>query len=216
MPTINIIGTVGAGKTTLAHKLQSLTQLPVGYEANSEELDLKTRNLLAKYYNDPTKYALEKNLFFLEQRAKTLSENQKHQAYISDRFLYDDFLMALLNMRNQQMNEQEWEEYTSAFNKVEDTFYNKKTPSDDVLIFIKPGFENALSQIKLRGRKEEQISNNPELKDYYQDMYNLYTEIFDNWNNTPKIIVNRVEDIDMVKLIKNIKIKQPAFSDILP
>jgi len=216
MAAINIIGTVGAGKTTLASKLQQATKLPVGYEADSEELNEETRSLLKKYYANPQKYALEKNLFFLKQRKNTLFKNIINQAYISDRFLYDDFVMALLNLRNNQMTEDEWNTYESEFNEVENIFYHDKKSIDDILIFIKPGFDHALAQIKKRGRKEEQVTNHPELKEYYRDMYDLYLEIFKNWKTTPIIVVEHVEEIDINALVQEIKEKQPAFNTLIP
>jgi len=215
MMTINIIGTVGAGKTTLAKKLQSATNLPVGYEANSEELTKETRNLLVKYYENPKKYALEKNLFFLKQRENTLLENKKYDAYISDRFLYDDFLMALLNVRNEQMSDDEWNTYLSAFDQVESRFYHKTAESKDVVIFIKPSFEQTLDQIKQRGRKEEQVSSNPDLKQYYRTMYDMYIEIFSKWEATPKITINSVDDTDVNNLIAKIKSLQPDLAEFM-
>lgn len=215
MAAINIIGTVGAGKTTLAKKLQSATNLPVGYEANSEELTKETRNLLVKYYKNPKKYALEKNLFFLKQRENTLLANKRYDAYISDRFLYDDFLMALLNVRNEQMSEDEWDTYVSAFNQVESKFYDEPADSKDVVIFIKPSFQQTLDQIQRRGRKEEQVSSNPDLKEYYQTMYDMYIEIFSKWETTPKITINSVDDTDINDLIARIKLLQPDLAEFM-
>lgn len=215
MAAINIIGTVGAGKTTLAKKLQSATNLPVGYEANSEELTKETRNLLVKYYKNPKKYALEKNLFFLKQRENTLLANKRYDAYISDRFLYDDFLMALLNLRNEQMSEDEWDTYVSAFNQVESKFYDEPADSKDVVIFIKPSFQQTLDQIQRRGRKEEQVSSNPDLKEYYQTMYDMYIEIFSKWETTPKITINSVDDTDIDDLIRRIKLLQPDLAEFM-
>lgn len=215
MVAINIIGTVGAGKTTLAKKLQSATNLPVGYEANSEKLTKETRDLLVKYYENPKKYALEKNLFFLKQRENTLLENKQYDAYISDRFLYDDFLMALLNVRNEQMSEDEWDTYLSAFDQVESKFYPETDQSQDVVIFIKPSFEQTLDQIQKRGRKEEQVSSNPDLKEYYKTMYDMYIEIFSKWEATPKITINSVDDTDINELIMQIKSLQPDLAEFM-
>lgn len=214
MTTINIIGTVGAGKTTLARKLQDATGLPVGYESNSEELSRDTRKLLSRYYADPAAHALEKNLFFLDQRAKTLAANQTKEAYISDRFLYDDFLMAVLNRHNNQLTNDEWQQYLAAFHEVENTYYPKDQPSNDILIFIMPGFDHALKQIEQRGRVEEQISIHPELRAYYRDMYKLYLETYTNWHTTPKLIVEHVDEVDTNSLLDEIKTKQPSFNDI--
>lgn len=215
MSVINIIGTVGAGKTTLAKKLQEATNLPVGYESNSQQLSEETRDLLSKYYDNPEKYALEKNIFFLNQRSQTMQRSEEYPVYISDRFLYDDFLMALLNLKRGQMSQNEWDTYISEFNKVESKFYGKSVPNNDILIFIMPSFEQTLLQIKERGRKEEQIDENPELKQYYKEMYDLYIEVFSKWDVTPKIILNDVESTEIPTLIAQIKKAQPTFAELI-
>lgn len=215
MSVINIIGTVGAGKTTLAKKLQEATNLPVGYESNSQQLSEETRDLLSKYYDNPEKYALEKNIFFLNQRSQTMQRSEEYPVYISDRFLYDDFLMALLNLKRGQMSQNEWDTYVSEFNKVESKFYGKSIPNNDILIFIMPSFEQTLLQIKERGRKEEQIDENPELKQYYKEMYDLYIEVFSKWDVTPKIILNDVESTEIPTLIAQIKKAQPTFAELI-
>lgn len=205
MVAINIIGTVGAGKSTLAKKLQKELNIPVGFEADSEELSEETRKLLTEYYSDPNKYALKKNMYFLKQRANTLEKNKTNDIYISDRFLYDDYLMAKLNFINGQLSESEWHTYSDEFSKIEKMF-GKSDESNDILIFIVPTFKQTLQQIKQRGRDEEQIENNPELEAYYETMYNLYLKMFKDWDDTPMFILKRVEETDIHKLSTYIKL----------
>lgn len=215
MATINIVGTVGAGKTTMVKRLHEATGVPVGYEAQSEVLDKQTRDLLKKYYSNPKKYALEKNLFFLQQRLQTIQKNQNEPLFISDRSLYDDYLMALLNKRNGQLTDDEWFEYTNAFDEVEKYAMAVSEENDTMVIFMCPSFNTTLLNIKARGRQEELPNNNPQLVQYYADMYELYREIFEDdlWSNK-RIILESAEKANIETLVEEIKGINPAFKTL--
>lgn len=214
MPTINVIGTVGAGKTTLTERLHQFTNLPVGYEGQSKDLDDTTRELLQRYYQNREAVALEKNLYFLEQRAKTIQQNALQSEFISDRFLYDDYLLAMLNVKNNEMTSSQLLTYQQAFRSVEKSLAESHPLSDDILVYVKPSFETALQNIAQRGRKEEQIENDPNLKTYYETMYQLYDQFYDDWQKSPKLMVPSAKDADLPSLINQIKTLQPAFKNL--
>lgn len=214
MPTINVIGTVGAGKTTLTERLHQFTNLPVGYEGQSKVLDDTTRKLLQRYYQNREAVALEKNQYFLQQRAKTIQQNALQSQFISDRFLYDDYLLAMLNVKNNEMTPSQWITYQQAFRSVEKSLAESHPLSDDILVYVKPSFETALQNIAQRGRQEEQIDNNPNLKSYYETMYELYNQFYDDWQKSPKLIVPSSKNADLQSLINQIKALQPAFKNL--
>lgn len=209
MANLNIIGTVGAGKTTLSRRLHHHTNWPVAYEAQSEILSDETRRILEKYYANVKAHALEKNLFFLHQRELTIQNNATIPAHISDRFLYDDYLMADLNYRNGDLTENEWLQYQAAFRKVERLQAETNDIHTDVLIFVQPPFEVTLEHIEERGRQEELVSTHPELRQYYASMYQLYDEFYHKWQG-PKLKVLSSQDADIAELIANIKTLQPT------
>lgn len=170
MTIYNIIGTIGAGKTTTAEKLHKKLNIPVAYEAQSKELNEQTRDLLEKYYRNKRKYALEKNLFFLEQRKQTILNHNSQKDYISDRCLYDDYIMAKFNFISGHMTKTQWLFYKLKYKQVEKLLKNQ----DNVFIFLNPSLETILKRVKRRGRKEEQISVHPNLLDYYTNLKKLY------------------------------------------
>lgn len=176
MTIYNIIGTIGAGKTTTSTKLHQKLNIPVAYEAQSKELNEKTRLLLDKYYANKSKYALEKNLFFLEQRRQTIINHSHEKDYISDRCLYDDYIMAKFNFINGDMTATEWDTYLTEYSKVKTLIDNQ----NNVFIFINPPLNTVLERVKKRGRKEEQISVHPDLLEYYSKLKKLYETEFKN------------------------------------
>lgn len=174
MTIYNIIGTIGAGKTTTSEKLHKKLNIPVAYEAQSKELDAQTRDLLTKYYQDKKSYALEKNLFFLNQRKETIINHQNDEQYISDRSLYDDFIMAKFNYVSGHMSPTEWLIYNMAYQKVEKLLKDQ----DNIFIFLNPSLDTVLKRIKMRGRIEEQIDVHPNLLEYYTQLKSLYEDEF--------------------------------------
>lgn len=190
---IILSGTVGAGKSTLAQVLNDRFDFNVIFEGNGEkELDIQTRELLTRYYENPTKYALEKNLYFLDKRvAAYISAVQSEKTTIMDRGLYDDYLMAKLNKLSGQMSESDWKTYRQAFEKAQSQIKGLQQPNNtDLLIYVTAPFNTVLHHVENRGREEEKIHKHPELALYYLDMYDLYEKFYKNWNRSPKIAID--------------------------
>lgn len=203
MAVINIVGAIGAGKSTLAKKLNTEFGVPVSYESGKEELSPKTREILHKYYENPNKYALEKNKHFLELRETSLRINQNQLLYISDRFLFDDYLMAVVNLKSGQLTQAEFDEYQKAFDQtVARTQFGNQAKS--VVVFLNPDFKQTLAQIEQRGRDEELVSTHPELRQYYESVHALYDETFKQWSSSPIIELDSVETTDLNALMSKI------------
>lgn len=203
MTVINIVGTIGAGKSTLAKKLNTEFDIPVSYESGKEELSPETREILHKYYENPNKYALEKNIHFLKLREASLRANQDQFLYISDRFLFDDYLMAIVNLKSGQLTQTEFNKYQEAFDQtVSRTRFDNQEKS--VVVFLNPDFKQTLAQIELRGRDEELVSKHPELRQYYELVHATYDETFKQWSKSPIIELDSVETTDLNKLMVEI------------
>lgn len=203
MAVINIVGTVGAGKSTLAKKLNTEFSVPVSYESGTEKLSPETREILHKYYKNPNKYALEKNKHFLELREASLRANKDQPLYISDRFLFDDYLIAVVNLKSGHLTQAEFDEYQKAFDQtVARTQFDNQAKS--VVVFLNPDFKQTLDQIEQRGREEEMVSKHPELRPYYEAMHALYDETFKQWSESPIIELDSVETTDLDDLMMKI------------
>lgn len=72
----------------------------------------------------------------------------------------------------------------------------KKRP--DLLVYIDVSFDKMLERIDKRGRSFEQVDSNPELYDYYKQVYSKYPEWYENYDVSPKIRIDG-NKLDFVK-----------------
>ena len=75
--------------------------------------------------------------------------------------------------------------------------WDKKHP--DLLVHIRVSFETMLERINKRGREYEQLSFDPTLYDYYQELNLRYDQWYEEYQESPKIQIdgdqfNFVED----------------------
>ena len=82
---IAVEGPIGAGKTSLAKRLA----MTFGYDLLLEQAD--DNPFLARFYQDPARYALQTELFFLFQRADQLRQIQQQDLFAGPRIA--DFLI---------------------------------------------------------------------------------------------------------------------------
>ncbi|MEA4828649.1 MAG: deoxynucleoside kinase, partial [Enterococcus thailandicus] len=90
------------------------------------------------------------------------------------------------------------------------------------LIHIRVSFDTMLERIEKRGRSYEQLSFDPSLYDYYQELNRRYDQWYENYNESPKIQIdgdryNFVEDPqakdEVVRIVKEklAEIRQEQF-----
>ncbi|TYC50819.1 hypothetical protein ESZ50_00965 [Weissella muntiaci] len=201
---------IGAGKTTVSDYLGSILGSPVVHESVGDN------PILPLYYQDQKKYGLLLQMYFLQRRTKDLisayaieSNTAKH--VISDRSIYEDAsIFARQLFDNHLLEKEEYDVYLENANvniQLLDLLSSQDQTKQDLLIFLDPPFERTLAQIKARGRDFEQFDGNPELKQYYRDIYDRYQEWFAEYQRTPKIkLVDFSVDTheDRVKLYNDI------------
>ncbi len=193
-------GTIGAGKSSLAAALGEHLGTEVFYEAvdNNPVLDL--------YYQDPKKYAFLLQIFFLNKRFQSIKEAYKADNNVLDRSIFEDELFLTLNYKNGNVTKTELDIYKELLNNMLEELEGMPKKSPDLLIYIDVSFEKMLERITKRGRSYEQISDNPDLYEYYQQVHDEYPNWYDNYDASPKIridgnkldFVNNVEDLQYV------------------
>lgn len=190
---------IGAGKSTVTKKLSDLMSLPAAYESVSDN------PVLPLYYSDRKRYGFHLQMYFLERRVSDMQamysvETVAHRHVISDRSIIEDKAIFATQLHDTgMMNDVEFDIYTKNLEtdlKLLDSFkqHTDGTP-EDVLVFLNPSFERTLDQIVERGRTFEQFDKNPELKDYYKDIYDRYTKWYAEYDRTPKI---EITDYDVM------------------
>lgn len=197
---IVLAGTIGAGKSSLAAALGEHLGTEVFYEAvdNNPVLDL--------YYQDPKKYAFLLQIFFLNKRFQSIKEAYKADNTVLDRSIFEDELFLTLNYKNGNVTKTELDIYKELLSNMLEELEGMPKKSPDLLIYIDVSFEKMLERITKRGRSYEQISDNPDLYEYYQQVHDEYPNWYDNYDASPKIridgnkldFVNNVEDLQYV------------------
>lgn len=188
---------IGAGKSTVTRELSKLMSLPAAYESVSDN------PVLPLYYSDRKRYGFHLQMYFLERRVNDMQsmyevETVAHNHVISDRSIIEDKAIFATQLHDTgMMNDVEFDIYTKNLEtdlKLLDGYKHltNGTP-EDLLIFLNPSFERTLEQIVERGRTFEQFDKNPELKDYYKDIYNRYAKWYDAYDRTPKIEIKEYD-----------------------
>lgn len=172
---ITTSGTIGVGKTSWSEKIAEHFEV----EVLKEKVD--GNPFLAKYYEDTEKYAFHLQIYFLNHRFKAIKGALKHPNAVMDRSIYEDaMIFARLQYENGGMDKDSYDTYLdlqeNMMQEIVDLYEHqvlmKKAP--DLLVHLHGSFEEILRRVKKRGRPFEQIEGNPELLQYYTDLYRMY------------------------------------------
>ena len=178
---IAIEGPIVVGKTSLAKLLSKRLSAKLILEKFEEN------PFLSEFYNDPTRFAFQTQLFFLLQRYQQQQDIRQvdmfHNLLISDYMFIKDRLFASLNLDDKEMNL-----YDSIANMMERNVINP-----DLIIYLQADTATLMKNIDKRGRNfESNISY-----EYINELNEIYTEYFFRYNDTPLVIIN-TNNIDFV------------------
>ncbi len=178
---IAIEGPIGVGKTSLAKLLSKRLNAKLILEK------FEDNPFLSEFYDDPTRFAFQTQLFFLLQRYQQQQDIRQvdmfHNLLISDYMFIKDRLFASLNLDDKEMNL-----YDSIANMMERNVINP-----DLIIYLQADTASLMKNIDKRGRNfESNISN-----EYINELNEIYTEYFFRYNDTPLVIIN-TNNIDFV------------------
>jgi deoxyguanosine kinase len=179
---IAVEGPIGAGKSTLARFLAEDLRARLVEEKPEEN------PFFGPFYQDPSRYALQIQLYFLLQRYTQQSELAQEDLFaqggvVSDYLFAKDRLFASLNLAPEEL-------------RLYDRIYQTLAPravAPDLVVYLQARTEVLLDRIAHRGRREEA----PIEPDYVRRVAEAYAEFFFNYNESPLLIVN-VSDIDFV------------------
>jgi deoxyadenosine/deoxycytidine kinase len=176
---ITMSGTIGAGKTSWGGKIAE----HFGVKLLEEKVD--GNPFLDKYYENPKMYSFHLQVFFLNHRFKAIKEALEHPNTVLDRSIYEDALIfAKLQFLNGSMDEDTYATYLDLHENMMQEIHDlyqaqvliKKSP--DLLVHVHGSFEEIQNRVAKRGRPFEQTEGNPELLQYYKDLYKMYDESF--------------------------------------
>lgn len=181
---IVLAGTIGAGKSSLAAALGEHLGTEVFYEAveNNPVLDL--------YYQDPKKFAFLLQIFFLNKRFKSIKEAYQADNNILDRSIFEDELFLTLNYKNGNVTKTELEIYQELLANMLEELEGMPKKRPDLLIYIDVSFEKMLERIEKRGRRFEQVDDNPDLEAYYYQVHGEYPTWYERYDVSPKMRID--------------------------
>lgn len=178
---IAIEGVIGAGKTSLAHKLTDRLN------ANLILEEFETNPFLGKFYDDRKRYAFQTQMFFLFNRYKQqqlLNQEDLFSNYIVSDYIFDkDKIFAYLNLEGEELKL-----YENIYPILE---RNLRKP--DLVVFLQSSIDRLMYNIKRRGRRVEKGMT----RSYIKDLGEAYNNFFFKYSNSPLLIVNTTE-IDFV------------------
>ncbi|CAM3619750.1 2-amino-4-hydroxy-6-hydroxymethyldihydropteridine diphosphokinase [Flavobacterium chungbukense] len=176
-------GNIGAGKTTLVHKI-------------AEDFNGKTvlerfadNPFLPKFYKDQNRYAFPLEMSFLADRYQQLSDDLAQFDLFKDFIVADYHIFKSLIFAKITLQEDEYRLYRNLF----DIIY-KEMPKPDLYVYLYQNTERLLQNIKKRGRAYEQNIK----ASYLEKINNGYLEYIKSQTDLNVLIVD-VSDRDFVK-----------------
>lgn len=173
---VAVEGNIGTGKTTLCKMLSNHT----GAELILEQF---TDNpFLENFYENPDRFGLQVELFFLSERYKQLKDHEVVSSLFKDRFFISDyiFIKSLLFASN-NLKENELNLYRRIFEAL-----NTHIPSPDIIFYIHREPDELLCLIAERNRSYELKIE----KEYLATIQNAYLNYFSSIAEIPVVIID--------------------------
>jgi deoxyadenosine/deoxycytidine kinase len=171
---IVVEGPVGAGKTSLARLLA---------EHFSGELLLENPGenpFLASFYQDPRRWALATQLFFLFQRVNQLAGLKQFDLFerptVADFLFEKDPLFARLNLLDQELAL-----YQQIYGQL-----SPEVPKPDLVIYLHAPPDRLMARVRRRGAVYEHGIT----EDYLKRLNEAYVRFFHEYDRAPLLLVN--------------------------
>jgi len=180
---ISFEGNIGAGKTTLVHKIAE------DFNAKTVLERFADNPFLPKFYKDQNRYAFPLEMSFLADRYQQLSDDLAQFDLFKDFIVADYHIFKSLIFAKITLQEDEYRLYRNLF----DIIY-KEMPKPDLYIYLYQNTERLLENIKKRGRNYEQSIEG----EYLDKINNGYFEYIKSQTDLNILIID-VSNRDFVK-----------------
>ncbi len=187
---IVVEGPIGAGKTTLARKINEAYGGAMLLEQGGEN------PFLERFYKNPDTLALQTQLFFLLQRVKQLKTLRQGDIFtpitVADFMLDKDPLFARLTLDDDELFL-----YEQVFERL-----SVEVPSPDLIIYLQAPTEVLMQRIRKRGVLFESNMK----RDYLEQLVESYARYFLSYQHSPLLMVNAensnfLDNADHLKLL---------------
>lgn len=180
---IAIEGNIGAGKTTLAHKIAA------DFNAKKILERFADNPFLPKFYKDHARYAFPLEMSFLADRYQQISDDLAQLDLFKDFIIADYHIFKSLIFAKVTVTEDEFRLYRKLFEII-----YKEIPKPDLYVYLYQNTDRLLQNIKKRGRSYEQ-----EIPSDYLDKINQGYFDFIKTHPDLNILVLDVSELDFVK-----------------
>lgn len=180
---IAVEGNIGAGKTTLAHKIAA------DFNAKKILERFADNPFLPKFYKDQARYAFPLEMSFLADRYQQISDDLAQLDLFKDFIVADYHIFKSLIFAKVTVTDDEFRLYRKLFEII-----YKEIPKPDLYIYLYQNTERLLQNIKKRGRSYEQ-----EIPSDYLNKINQGYFDFIKTHPDLNILVLDVSDRDFVK-----------------
>ena len=177
-----IEGNIGAGKTSLAHRIST------DFNARLVLEEFGNNPFLPKFYKEPSKYAFPLELFFMAERYKQIKAINEQELFteftVSDYYFVKSRLFAQNNLSADELQ---------LFYRLFDIMLSS-LPKPDLLIYLYADIPTLQKNIKKRARTyEQEISD-----EYLLNIQEKYLDFFKKQNDFPVLIVD-ISNADFVQ-----------------
>ena len=171
---IVVEGPIGAGKTSLAKRLSQ--------HLNAELfLELAQDNpFLARFYQNPARWALATQIAFLHQRIDqfaAFADTNAERRVVSDFLMDKDPLFAELNLPEDEL---------ALYQRLFDALRPRSLPKPDLVIYLQAKPETLITRVHNRGLDAER----PITESYLQRVSERYATFFYDYDAAPLFIVD--------------------------
>ncbi|MDO8812997.1 MAG: deoxynucleoside kinase [Gallionella sp.] len=171
---VAVEGPIGVGKTSLARRLAQ-------HIAAATLLEKPDENpFLAKFYQDPPRYALAVQLFFLFQRGNEVRDLAQMDLFststVADYLFDKDPLFARLNL-----DDTEFALYQQIYHN-----FQLQVPVPDLVIYLQAAPETLVERVRRRAKPYEQTISDAYLLRVAQG----YSDFFYHYDAAPVLMVN--------------------------
>ena len=177
-----IEGNIGAGKTSFCE----LMQKEYNCKLILEEFD--DNPFLPYFYNEPERFALTVELFFMTERHKQLEKTLLNQDLFYDFTIADYFFSKTLLFARNNLNNEEFKLFNRLYRVMAQTF-----PKPDLIVYFHRDVDILLENIRKRGREYEKAIT----ADYLMSIQNTYFEYLRSIVSFPVLIMD-VNTLDFV------------------